>query len=152
MPIKTSRFDVDIISQTLAEVIQRPRLGTINIGDVSGAVAANTANLIMSISGAGIHWGVYFWLTSTATQDNDYIRVVADGNSINLPTVKQLLDNNFIIPIGAEAFITLYDAVNFKYAGGGGAGKTWNTSYKLYYVETHGRTPTANLKYIYSLF
>lgn len=152
MPIKTSRFDVDIITQSLSEIIQRPRFGQISVGEVAGYVAANTANLVMSLSGAGMHFGVYFWGASTDIQDNDYIRIVADGNTIDLPTMKQLFDNNFVLPIGAEASISLYDTVNFKYAGFGGAGKTWNTSYKLYYVETHGRNPYVSLKYIYSAF
>ena len=152
MPIKSQRVDADIILQSLSEIIQRPRLGTISAFSASGKVAANTANLVWYISGAGMHWGIYFWSSSIATQQNDYVRVIADGNTGNLPTFIQLIDNNFTLPIGAEATISLYNEVNFKYAGFGGAGKTWSNYHNGYYVETHGRTPTASVFFVYSVF
>ena len=152
MPIKTSRFDVDIITQSLSELIQRPRLGTIKGFEAEGYVAANTANLVWYLTGAGMHWGIYVWGYSTGLMDDDYIRVIADGSTVNLPTFKECFDNNYTMPIGAEMTLTLYDPVNFKAGGFGGAGKTWSQYHSGYYVETMGRNPYMKVKFIYSVF
>jgi len=142
---------VDIIQQTLSRLQVRPTYGGARIIDVSGAVSPNTETLILSISGTGMYYGVYFWATSTGTQQNDYIKSIVDGGIIYLPTFKEYNDNNFIILPGAEGAATVYDEVNYRYAGVAGYGKTWESTYKIYYVETHGRTPTAALKFCYAL-
>ena len=143
----------DILLQTLAELIYRPRLGTICIAEVSGYVAANTENLVLGVSGAGMHFGTYFWADSTGVMDNDYLKLVVDGTAIALPTFGTFNERNFIMGSPGYAFGTIYDTVNFKTGGCGDAiGYTWNNSFLMYYVETHGRNPFANLKFIYSLF
>ncbi len=142
----------DILLQSLSEIVQRPRLGTINVVDVSGYVAANQANLVMAVVGAGMHFGGYIYGDSTGVIENDFVTVVADGNTINFPTVKKFYDYGFFQPVGAEGFCAFYDPVNFRYAFNISQGKTWNTSYLLYYTEAHGRNPLVNLKFIYSAF
>ena len=145
-----SGFVADYLNRLTGGLVKAEDIQKQGIGISSSA--ANTANLIWYLSGAGMHWGIYFWLTSTGICDNDYIRVIADGSTINLPTFKEGLDNNFTMPIGSECWITLYDSVNFKFGGVGAAGKTWSQYHSGYYVETHGRTPYAKLKFIYSIF
>ena len=142
----------DILLQSLSEIIQRPRLGTINVVDVSGNVAANTANLVMAIIGAGMHFGGYIYGDSSGVIEDDYITVVADGNTVIFPTVKKFYDYGFTQPVGAEGFCTYYDPVNFRYGFAISQGKTWNTSYLMYYTEAHGRNPYVNLKFIYATF
>jgi hypothetical protein len=142
----------DLLLQTLGEIIQRPRYGVPHFGTVSGYVAANTINPIIAISGGGFHYGIYFWGESSGLADNDYTILEMDGEAITMPTIKQLFDGGYIAsPMYIQA-VTLYDPVGFKYAGYGCTQKTWNTSYTLYYVETHGRNPYMTVKWVYALF
>lgn len=143
---------MDIISQTLAEIIQRPRLGSQYAVEISGYLAANTENLIVNISGAGMWWVISFFASSSGLMDNDYFKFIVDGTIMTTPTILQIIQNNFTMGNPLHSYGTLYDAVNFKIAGGGQLNYTWNTSYKLYYVETHGRNPLANLRFVYSIF
>jgi len=142
----------DILLQTLSEIIQRPRLGDPAIVDVSGAVAANSDNLVASITGAGIAFSLFFYATSTGVIDNDYFKYVVDGTTVSLPTFKTFYDNNFTMGVPTQAFGSCYDILNFAFAGGSFEQWTWNTSFLLYYVETHGRNPVATIKWRYSLF
>ena len=143
---------INLALQSLAQIVQRPYYGTISGFSASGTVTASSATPVWMVSGAGAHFGIYFWAQGAATQKNDYVRVIADGNTVNFPTFKQFNDYNFSIPIGAEASGTCYDETNFIYAGVGGAFKTWSSYHSGWYVETHGRTPTAGVIFVYALF
>ena len=142
----------DILVQSLADLIMRPRLGTQYAVEVSGYLGANTENLIVDISGAGMWWVIAFSASSTGLMDNDYFKFIVDGTIMTTPTMLQFLTKNFSMGNPLHAYGTLYDAVNFQIAGGGQLNYTWNTSYKLYYVETQGRNPLANLRFVYSIF
>jgi len=145
-------MDVDIITQSLSEIIQRPRLGTINVVDVSGYVPASTDTLVMAILGAGIHFGGYIWADDTDIMNATTALVIADGNTVVFPTARQFIDYNFTQPVGAEGFMVCCDDVNFKYAWNISQGKTWETSYLMYIREGEGRTPNVNLKFVYAAF
>lgn len=142
---------IDIVTQSLTRLAQRPSYGSRRMTEVTGTIPANAKTAVFALTGTGIVYYIYLWISSTGTQQNDIISSALDGAEVTLPTVLQLQDNNFTMPAESIAAITLYDEVNFKYAGIGGFGHTFESSFLIYYTETHGRNPTANLKVVYAL-
>lgn len=143
---------INIFEQALEKIIQRPNLGTIKSFAASGAVTPNAQTLAWYLSGAGIHCGIYFWFESTGIVDNDYLHFDIDDSLGKIPTFGELSGGNFIRAVGSEPTTTLRDDVNFRYAGFGGWGKTWNNHHSFYYVETYGRSPVVHVNFIYQLF
>jgi len=150
MPYRSGK--VNIVAQDLEKLIIRPNFGTIKAFSASGKVNPNTSTLAWYITGPGIHFGVYFWASSTGIMDDDYLHFDIDGSIGDFPPFKLFLENYWIHAIGAEPTGCMYDAVNFKIAGYAGAGKTWNNYHSFYYVETYGRTPIVNCNFIYQIF
>ena len=141
MPIKTSRFDVDILSQTLAEVIVRSKYGVATPEPFSGYVTANTKNEIITISGKGVIYGLVVYVQGTDIQRNDYLSYDIDGATYDDVSFEYFMLFNDVLVPGVLGWLGCYDEVNYRYSIHVGTGITFEQYSKLYYTETHGRTP-----------
>lgn len=142
---------INVEVQDLAQLIVRPKYGGAQFSEVSGAVGANTKTYALAISGKGVIYGVYAWVKSTASQEDDYFGATVDGEDVPLPTFKESLNHNFIRHAGVEAQLSVFDEVNWRYGGTLNFGKTFESSFIIYYAEAHGRNPTVSLMAYYAL-
>lgn len=141
----------DVYLQTLAELMIRIKYGSAKVASYSGTPAANTTTALFTISGKGIIYGGSAKIESTASQGNDNLGVILDGESLN----DWLLtwENTFNIHMyhGAVPLLQCYDEVNFKYGWSIPMGLTFESSFVGFYIERHGRTPTVRVDIVYAL-
>ena len=141
MPVKSSRVDVDLFSQTLAEVITRNKYGGFNIIQVAMNVDANTDTEYISLTGTGYIYSSAFQTYGTDIQHDDYVYIVVDGVRSNAPSYKQMLDWGLFQIVTGIPFLCCYDEINYLYTGSWQAGITFEESVVKGYHESHGRTP-----------
>lgn len=142
---------VDILTQSLTRLAQRPSYGAEQFLVLSGSVPANAKTAVGQILGKGIIIGAYFTIESTGIIDNDFLTIAIDGQELDYPTTLQLFRFNMIRGPKPYGYISIYDNVNFRYGGAADQGGTFEISYVFYYTETYGRTPTLSLKLGYAL-
>ena len=150
MPVKSSRVDVNIIAQTVEQLIQRPKYGICAPASFSGYVDANATTLLAEISGIGIIYQVFFYVQSAASQKNDCFIVEIDGIQIPTATFLQAIQFNSVQQGNAATHMDCFDEVNFRYSGSIGYGITFESSVKAYYKETHGNTPYVSGMVLYA--
>jgi len=150
MPVKSSRVDVNIIAQTIDQLIQRPKYGICAPASFSGYVDANTTTLVASVSGVGIIYQVFFYVQSNASQANDCFIFEIDGVQIPSATFAQAIQFNSVQQGNAAVHTDCFDEVNFRYSGSIGYGITFESSVKAYYKETHGNTPYVSGMVLYA--
>ena len=141
MPVRSSRIDVDLFSQTLPEVIIRNKYGGFNVAAVAKNVDANADIELISIIGTGYIYSTVWVTYGTDVQHDDYAYVVIDGVRSNSPTYKQLFDWGSFPVATTLPYLGCYDEVNYLYAVGWEAKVTFEESVKDCYHEAHGRTP-----------
>jgi len=150
MPVKSSRVDVNIIAQTIDQLIQRPKYGICAPASFSDYVDANTTTLVASVEGVGIIYQVFFYVQSNASQANDCFIIEIDGIQIPSATFLQAIQFNSVQQGNAAVHMDCFDEVNFRYSGSIGYGITFESSVKAYYKETHGNTPYVSGMVLYA--
>jgi len=133
MPIKTSRFDVDIITQSLSEIIVRNKYGAFQTSEGPyGPILTPAEITIINISGKGIIYGGFFQVSGGNPPD-DNIRVELDGVSSIFTGIDTFKDRNLVEPLITPLYLTLYDQVNNYYTLGFSSGITFEQSVKVIY-------------------
>jgi len=152
MPIKSSRMDVDIISQTLSEMIFRPKYGTRGLIDFANYVTPNSYTILGTITGKGILYGGADVAIGSASCANDSLASSFDGGPIyDTPSLGDCKTFNLVGPHGATYQLECYDDVNFYYSAGLQFGITFETKGVLYYHERSGRMPYVVGKIMYAV-
>ena len=141
----------DAFLQSLTQVVTRNTYGGARLSAVAGAVAANAATTVVSLTGKGQLLSVYFRASSTATMDNDRLKITVDGQDVSLPVFGKFRDYNWDRGAISSGIVSIFNDTDFVVGGTAGLGITFETTYVLAYEETYGRNPTAELSLLYAL-
>ncbi len=136
---------IDIVLQALAKQFVNLRNGTPFRMSFIGAVAPNFTFPLIEAQGAGVFYGGYATVTSSASQKNDNISFVIDGITYPFPSFQTMLDNGNFGGNDIIGGLACFDETNFIYTLKFGFGITFETSFLIQYTETHGRFATMNL-------
>jgi len=151
MPVKSSRVDINILSQALAEVTTRNKYGGFNVAKTIKTVTANDDTEFFSITGTGYIFSVGVVTYGSDIQHDDYLYGYFDGVRDDTPTYKQLLDWNLVYSLYGFPLIGTYDEVNYLYSLGWFGNVTIEEGFKNGYHESHGRTPTVVMFTLYAV-
>ncbi|MCD6429361.1 hypothetical protein J7L09_01565 [bacterium] len=151
MPVKSSRVDVDLFSQTLAEVTIRNKYGGAESACFIGYATANDTIELFSITGKGVIYGGFITIQSTGSQRDDEQWLWIDGSQMSPHTLYEMKRFNLIGPTGPIPYLTCYDDINFLYAVQFFFGYTFETSCVVKYTEKHGREPLIIAFFDYAL-
>jgi len=146
-----NRSYVDIMSQTLAEIINRPKYGGGIRGLYHDNVSANTTTTLVEVTGKGMIYGGRLRAAGSASQRLDEITLKVDGQTLESLTWDLLYVRGYIMPGGMVFYLTVYDEVDYIYSLGIGYGFTFENSVKLQYTEKHGNTPHVSACLLYAL-
>jgi len=152
MPIKSSRFDVDIITQSLSELSMRIKAGFSKVYSYYDYVAASADTLVYNIIGKGNVIAITVWIQDTAQIDNDLIYAVADGEVLGNWPVTWYRDYSSIIVPGTIVTMPTIDDVNFRYALVLQKVITFESYFYGYFQEAHGRTPLVRADAVVGVF
>ena len=141
MPIKTSRFDVDILSQSLSEIIIRNKYGAATPTAFAVAVTANAKTQLVAVTGKGMVYGVVAYIQGTDIQHDDYLTYNLDGVVFDDVSLEYFMLFNDVLVPGALGWLGCYDEINYRYALHIGTNISFETGSSISYNETHGRTP-----------
>lgn len=150
-PQNIPQIDVDILTQTLSEVTNRPKYGGALLVHGSVAVTAGQINTLVGVDGKGMIYGGYVYLDYANSQSAGQVRMLADDQTLNYDSFSLL--NNFGVtePGRSAVFLSKYDDTNFIYCAGLSHGITFETSIELKYFENQGYTPTVHYRLVYAL-
>lgn len=142
---------IDIVAQTLGEVINRPVYGGALVSVVMKAVTANADTELISITGEGMIYGGCIAVWGGGQQkDSIWINEI-DGNEQCPATFDILFTYNMGQPHGTSPIITRFDEVNYQYGSILPYGITFEEALKAIYREEHGGTPTVLAVMTYAL-
>lgn len=142
---------VDVAYQALAQMIVRPKYGGALLESGSEAVGANTSVLLALGLGKGMIYGGNVWLDAAASQANSEVQLTIDGVIITTLSFLRLNEYRIVNPRTSVVTLNRYDPVSHIYSVGISYGVTFETYVMLVYKETHGNTPTAHYRLVYSL-
>lgn len=142
---------LNVKAQDLAELVSRPRYGDVGRFVYSHAVTANDSTLIGEVAGRGQIYGGALYLDAAASQRADYVRLLVDDFWLPQMTFEDMMTYGMTEEVLTPSFLLCYDEVNFIYSIGITGGITFEEYFKLYYVETQGKTPTINAHVTYAL-
>ncbi len=128
----------------------RPSFGAAKAVNFTAPVVASVAQQIISVSGNGIIYGGLLTSQGIATQQNDTFAVIIDGSSFVQHTFVQLNVFNADKEHCAPVYLLKFDNVAFVYTFGLMPGITYEDSFSIFYLETHGQTPTVRAHVIYT--
>lgn len=142
---------IDVVLQSLDEIIQRPKFGIVAPAVYAAAVTASSRTTLVNISGIGnIYWGS-IGVTASADQSADYFIFTIDGEAITSATFRRAVDYGTSSPRLPGVFTDCLDNVNFYYSAALGSSITFETSVQIEYVETQGNTPVVTSRLVYAL-
>ncbi len=151
MPVRSSRIDVDLFSQTLPEVIMRNKYGGFNVAKTIKAVNANADTEFFSVTGQGYCFADGVVTYGADIQHDDYLYGYFDEVRDDTPTYKQLLDWNLTYPLYGYPLIGTYDEVNYLYSLLWFGNVTFESEIKKGYHESHGRNPIVVIFVLYAI-
>lgn len=133
---------VDIAYQALAQLITRPMYGGAQRVAGNTVVTASAETILASVSGKGMIYDGIWRLDHTSTQNLSIPRLYVDGSLIGNLMFFHL--NKYAIWYEGDYSIhtLMYDNTNFIYSASISHGITFETSFKIAYLEEHGSTPT----------
>lgn len=139
----------NIITQDLARLVHRPSYGGAQRSYLQVNAVANNVKDLINVSGKGIIYGGVGASDGTATQKADYFGLFIDGQWFSTMTFESLAyyGLDYRSQLGIHALD--YDDTGFLYSIAIQPGITFDSSFYLGYIETHGRTPllTAQINY-----
>ena len=139
MPIRTSKFNVDIITQSLSEVTVRDKSGAFHtrLGHY-GPILTPAIITIINISAKGVIYGGFLTI-SQGNPPGDNIDVQIDGTDSIYTDIETFSQRNLVKPLITPLYLTEYDTVNNYYTLGFSSGITFEESVKVIYdCETAG--------------
>lgn len=141
---------VNIITQDLAEIINRPKYGGAITGSYYASVTASSVNTLISVSAKGMIYGGFILSEGSDVQGNDYPYIEIDGERLSYHTFDEMKKWGYLKPHAVVPFLLCFDETNYYYSVGFCYGYTFETGFKVYYEETHGRTPTVTADLYYA--
>jgi len=142
---------VDIAYQALSEIINRPKYGECDSVTFSGNTIPNSEKTMTTVTGKGISYGGYAFINPGTTQKNDIVRVYVDGSLVASASFAFLDLYNINTEYAAIAYIKKYDDAEFVYVVGISAFITFETQFKLAYLEQHGNVTVYSGRFNYAL-
>lgn len=142
---------VDIALQALSEVIVRPKYGGIQSVSGHGTVGANIETLLAEVSGRGMLYGGFLRLEYTSSQKNGAFYLYVDGEWPGLASFEELNKFGITVEHSYPVYIRKYDDTSFIYCVAVSHGITFESSFKLTYVEADSTTPEIWYRVIYAL-
>lgn len=133
---------ITIALQTLAEIIMRNKLGASQYDGSTSAATANDTKTYLFVTGTGAVSLALFTVDGTAIQKGDEPQLEIDGNTLGGISFDAMNKYVFNKPYAAIVNYNNYDDTLFLYSAVFPQLFTFESSFKLKYKETHGRTPT----------
>ena len=142
---------VNIAIQDLAELIVRPKYGSAQRLLSQETVAASDETTLEEVAGKGMIYDGILWLHYTASQDIGIPRVYVDGTLLSNLSFNAL--NEYAVWYTGDYVIhTLrFDDTDFYYSVSLSHPVTFETGFKLSYLEKEGGTPEVHYSFIYAL-
>lgn len=150
-PDYTQYAAIDIFTQTLDRILNRPTYGGALTSAVTRAVTANDDTLLMSVAGEGMLYGGLLIVDAGMTQEDSLLFPILDLNSQAVISFGSIIDLGFVRESGVTPIVCNYDDVNNVYSFALPWGITFETSFSMLYREAHGDTPTVTCIMYYAL-
>lgn len=132
---------LNIKAQDLAEVVNRPKYGaaadTYDAGSASNGLTKDAA----IISGKGVIYGGYLYITTDTPEADFIIYPTIDGEGFNHVSIEDFWDHQIVTPYNWIMYLTQYDLINDYFSFAFSPGTTFETSFKVTFgtaqVGTH---------------
>lgn len=142
---------VDIAYQALSQMIIRPKYGAGVRATASVAATASEETTLITVAGKGVTYGGFLVSDGVDTQKADQPRIYLDDVLIFSLDFHDLNVFSLNVHRSAGLFERKYDDDTFRYVVALGYGYTFETSLKIAYLETYGRTPAVRAEVHYAL-
>lgn len=141
-PDFTQYAAIDLFTQTLDRLLNRPTYGGAQVSTVMKNADPNDDTQYISVTGPGMIYGGCIAVWGGMTQEDSMWISKIDGNDQCPAPFDILARFNMGQPHGTSPITTRYDAVNFEYGFILPYGITFEETAVFSYREEHGDTPS----------
>lgn len=145
------RGNIDLATQSLAEIINRPKYGKAERCFFDIDAKPNQVQTIASAFGRGMLYNYGIWIDYTSSQAYSEVQLFVDDEQITGLTIVDGLRTNLSQPGAFPIIVTVYDDLNHLYRILGTVPITFETSCVLKYYEKHVTTPPLIGEMIFAL-
>jgi len=143
-------LEVDIILQSLSEVINRPKYGGAELLTSSTACGAGATTSLGSVAGRGVIYGGSIIADDVTTHKDDSVIIVLDSEDIDSLALDNALLYSINKPTSSLVYLLHYDDVNFIYTFGISPNITFEDSFEIKWKNTYADPITIALGLYYA--
>jgi hypothetical protein len=126
---------VNISSQTLSEVVNRPTYGTAISSIGTFSFSGESSNLLLTVLGTGMLYGGFIYAYSSFDHMNDQPTILFENQLMGLFSFYEMLSYSLVNPYSYPLYLTYFDITNNIYSCSFSYGYTFEEQLKLmYYV------------------
>lgn len=111
-------LNIDINSQSLTQVIQRPKFGAAQRGSYADTYPADSDSDIITISAKGVIYGGYLRAKHTSSHKFDRVKIIIDGQTLFDRGFTEMLTEAHQRPLALFCDLLHYDDTNYRYIVG----------------------------------
>lgn len=128
----------DVLTQTLAEMIVRLKNGTPGFADATSAILNQVNTKIFSLSGKGVLYGGYVYISNDAQEKLGRVQLVLDGVDMGTFTFENLFNRLAFHPGIASFYLNQYDLESGIFTVGFTPFLTFETGVEIWYKPDGG--------------